>query len=56
MDQHSPIPPATSRPPRKKRTRVIGGTIAVLSMAALGYLAWTLINPAPTSGPGGPGR
>ena len=55
MDQHSPIPPATSRPPRKKRTRVIGGTIAVLSMAALGYLAWTLINPAPASGPGGPG-
>lgn len=57
MDQHSPIPPATSRPPRKKRTRVIGGTIAVLSMAALGYLAWTLINPAPggAGGPGGPG-
>lgn len=57
MDQHSPIPPATSRPPRKKRTRVIGGTIAVLSMAALGYLAWTLINPAPSGagGPGGPG-
>ncbi len=57
MDQHSPIPPATSRPPRTRRTRLIGGTIAVLSMAALGYLAWTLTNPAPggAGGPGGPG-
>jgi len=54
MDQHSPTPPASTRPARTRRTRLIGGTIAVLSMAALGYLAWTLINPAP-AGPGGPG-
>jgi multidrug efflux system membrane fusion protein len=54
MDQHSPITPASNRPARTRRTRLIGGTIAVLSMAALGYLAWTLTH-QPAGGPGGAG-
>ncbi len=54
MDQHSPTNPATNRPARTRRTRLIGGAIAVLSMAALGYLAWTLTH-QPTGGPGGAG-
>jgi len=54
MDQHSPTNPATNRPVRTRRTRLIGSVIAVLAMAALGYLAWTLINPS-ASGPGGAG-
>jgi len=54
MDQHSPTHPTTSRPARTRRARVIGGVIAVLSMVALGYLAWWLTH-QPAGGPGGPG-
>ena len=53
MDQHSPTHPTTGRPVRTRRTRIIGGAIAVLSMVALGYLAWSLTQPE--SGPGGAG-
>lgn len=53
MDQHSPTHPTTGRPVRTRRTRIIGGAIAVLSMVALGYLAWSLTQP--DSGPGGMG-
>lgn len=54
MDQHSPTHPTTGRPVRTRRTRIIGGVIAVLSMVALGYLAWSLTH-QPARGPGGPG-
>jgi len=54
MDQHSPTHPTTGRPVRTRRTRIIGGAIAVLSMVALGYLAWSLTH-QPAGGPGGPG-
>ncbi|WP_137173438.1 efflux RND transporter periplasmic adaptor subunit [Massilia sp. HP4] len=54
MDQHSPTQPTTGRPVRTRRTRIIGGAIAVLSMVALGYLAWSLTH-QPAGGPGGPG-
>lgn len=53
MDQHSPTHPTTGRPVRTRRTRIIGGAIAVLSMVALGYLAWSLTH-QPAGGPGGP--
>jgi len=54
MDQHSPTHPTTGRPVRTRRTRIIGGVIAVLSMVALGYLAWSLTH-QPAGGPGGAG-
>src|SRR5450830_1309139 len=54
MDQHSPTHPTTGRPARTRRARLIGGVIAVLSMVALGYLAWWLTH-QPAGGPGGPG-
>ena len=54
MDQHSPTHPTTSRPVRTRRTRIIGGVIAVLSMVALGFLAWWLTH-QPAGGPGGAG-
>lgn len=54
MDQHSPTNSGTNRPARTRRTRLIGSAIAVLAMAALGYLAWTLTH-QPAGGPGGPG-
>jgi len=56
MDQHSPTNPTTARPARTRRARLIGGVIAVLSMVALGYLAWWLTHqPAGGPGAGGPG-
>lgn len=54
MDQHSPTNPTTARPARTRRARLIGGVIAVLSMVALGYLAWWLTH-QPAGGPGGAG-
>ena len=54
MDQHSPTHPTTGRPARTRRARLIGGVIAVLSMVALGYLAWWLTH-QPAGGPGGAG-
>jgi len=52
MDQHSPTNPPGTRPARTRRTRLVGGIIAVLSMVALGYLAWWLTH-QPAGGPGG---
>ncbi|HEY0062827.1 MAG TPA: efflux RND transporter periplasmic adaptor subunit [Telluria sp.] len=43
----------TTKPPRKRRTKLIGSIIAVLAMAALGGLAWYLTH-QPKEG-GGPG-
>lgn len=54
MDQHLPPHPITERPARSRRSRLIGGVIAVLSMVALGGLAWWLTH-QPAGGPGGAG-
>ncbi len=54
MDRHSPTHPTTGRPARTRRSRLIGGVIAVLAMVALGGLAWWLTH-QPAGGPGGPG-
>jgi multidrug efflux system membrane fusion protein len=54
MDQHLPPHPTTDRPARTRRARLIGGVIAVLSMVALGGLAWWLTH-QPAGGPGGAG-
>lgn len=54
MDQHSPTNPTSNRPARTRRTRIVGGIVAVASMVALGYLAWSLTH-QPAAGPGGPG-
>jgi multidrug efflux system membrane fusion protein len=54
MDQRLPTDPTTGRSTRTRRSRLIGGAIAVLSMVALGYLAWSLTH-QPAGGPGGPG-
>lgn len=54
MDQHPPTQATSGRPVRTRRTRIIGGAIAVLSMVALGYLAWSLTH-QPAGGPGGAG-
>ncbi|HAK91109.1 MAG TPA: efflux transporter periplasmic adaptor subunit, partial [Massilia timonae] len=54
MDQHLPPHPITDRPARTRRARLIGGVIAVLSMVALGGLAWWLTH-QPAGGPGGAG-
>ena len=44
----------TTSPPIRRRTKIIGGVIAVLVMVALGWLAWHLTH-KPQGGPGGPG-
>lgn len=54
MDQHSPTTSISNRPARTRRTRIVGGIVAVASMVALGYLAWSLTH-QPAAGPGGPG-
>ncbi|WP_332876871.1 efflux RND transporter periplasmic adaptor subunit [Massilia sp. S19_KUP03_FR1] len=49
-------PPAPLK--KSKRSKVIGGVIAMAAMAGLGYLAWHLTHQAPAGGPGaqqGPG-
>ena len=47
-------PPAT--PVKKsKRSKVIGGVIAIALMGGLGYLAWHLTHKDPAGGPGAPG-
>jgi len=56
MDQHSPINSPTTRPARTRRSRIIGSVIAVLTMVALGWLAWSLTHqPAGQGAGGGPG-
>lgn len=51
----TPPPPAPVK--KSKRSKVIGGVIAVAAMAGLGYLAWHLTHQAPAGAPGqqGPG-
>lgn len=46
--------PTTTPPPRNRRSRIIGGIIAVLVMALLGGLAWYLTHREPAAG-GPPG-
>ena len=57
----SNLDPALSRP-KSRRSKIIGGVIAVAAMAGLGGLAWYLTHQpaapmpgAPAAGPGGPG-
>jgi len=51
------LSPKTTPPPtpvrKSRRSKVIGGVIAVAAMAGLGYLAWHLTHKAPEGGPGG---
>ncbi|HEU4775174.1 MAG TPA: efflux RND transporter periplasmic adaptor subunit [Telluria sp.] len=42
----------TSKPPRKRRAKIIGSIIAVLAMIALGALAWYLTHQPKEGGPG----
>jgi multidrug efflux system membrane fusion protein len=46
----------TTRPPRTRRSRVIGTIVAILAMAGLGWLAWHLTHqPTGTGAGAGPG-
>ena len=45
---------ALTRPRRSRRSKIIGGALALAAMAALGGLAWYLTHPAPGA-PGAPG-
>jgi multidrug efflux system membrane fusion protein len=53
------LSPKTTPPPapvkKSKRSKVIGGVIAVAAMAGLGYLAWHLTHQPVAGGPGAPG-
>ena len=53
------LSPKITPPPtpvkKSRRSKVIGGVIAVAAMAGLGYLAWHLTHQAPTGAPGAPG-
>jgi len=42
----------TSKPPRKRRAKIIGSIIAVIAMIALGGLAWYLTHQPKEGGPG----
>jgi multidrug efflux system membrane fusion protein len=59
MDSHTtekPTPVLLQPPQRKRRARLIGGAIALATMAALGALAWYLTQPAaPAPGASGTG-
>jgi multidrug efflux system membrane fusion protein len=57
MDSHTtekPAPVLLQPPQRKRRARLIGGAVALATMAALGALAWYLTQPAAPA-PGAPG-
>ena len=43
------------RAPPRRRTVIIGGLIAVLALAGVGWLAWTLLHGEADGGAGGPG-
>ncbi|MFC0135357.1 efflux transporter periplasmic adaptor subunit [Massilia eurypsychrophila] len=62
MDRPPLITEKTLPPPRSWRNKIVGGVIAVLAMAGLGYLAWHLTHPDAPAGAaqgqragGGPG-
>ena len=42
----------STRPPRTRRSRVIGTIVAILAMLGLGWLAWHLTHQAPEAGAG----
>jgi multidrug efflux system membrane fusion protein len=52
----SPVTTTTPSQPRSRRSRLIGGIIAVLVMAALGALTWYLLHPSEDAAPGAGGR
>jgi multidrug efflux system membrane fusion protein len=61
MDPEFDAPPAgtPAPPPRRmsRRARLVGGLIALLALAGMGWLAWHYTRPATetSAGPGGPG-
>jgi multidrug efflux system membrane fusion protein len=50
MDRPPLITEKTLPPPRSRRNKIVGGVIAVLAMAGLGYLAWHLTHPDAPAG------